>query len=164
MGKLFLILFTISVLIGCKKQPERKISTNISTNELQTEKLPPKAGINSKALAILEDWKPFKDLESGFDAVYTAENREDLILVVEDLVEKQNLLAESEYPDDFDIPQIKGRQKVLKTFILKAKAALENRVAIEEPMMEMLTSYNALRNQFNVTVNNTLPTELDLDE
>jgi hypothetical protein len=89
---------------------------------------------------------------------------DDLLLIVEDFVEKQKVLEASEYPEEFDKAQIKSRQKVLKTYILKLKAALEYRSDVYEPMSEMITAYNALRTQFNVTVNNTLNTKLLLDK
>ncbi|MFT6795005.1 MAG: hypothetical protein ACJART_000136, partial [Maribacter sp.] len=94
------------------------------------------------------------------DATY----REDLVLIIEDLVENQKALEVSKYPAQFDIPQVKGRQKVLKTFILKTKGDLEYRQDPKVSMEQMITAYNSLRNQFNVEVNNTLLEELILSE
>ena len=93
--------------------------------------------------------------------LYTSEYAEDLILVTEDMIEKQKELEASSYPLEFDIPQIKGRQKVLKTYILKIKGDLEYRVNPEASLKEMIGAFNALRDQFNVVVNNTLPQDLD---
>ena len=68
------------------------------------------------------------------------------------------------YPNSFDIPQIKGRQKVFKTYVLKTKGDLEYRQNPKESLVEMITAFNDLRNQFNVVVNNTLPDELRANE
>ena len=68
------------------------------------------------------------------------------------------------YPASFDIPQIKGRQKVFKTYILKTKGDLEYRQDPKESLIEMINAFNNLRNQFNVVVNNTLPDELRANE
>jgi hypothetical protein len=55
---------------------------------------------------------------------------------------------------------VKGRQKVVKSYILKTKGDLEYRLNPENSIKELITAYNALRKQFDVTVNNTLPTDL----
>ncbi len=123
-----------------------------------------KSAVNAKAALILSDWSEYNALDTSFDALYTVENREDLILIVEDLIEKQKLLEASKYPEMFDKPRIKSRLKVFKTFFLKIKGNLEYRLDTEEPVLETINAYNALRNQFNVTVNNTLDTKLILDE
>lgn len=132
--------------------------------ELVLDTMPKRIAVNSKAAAILSAWPEFNTLESSFDALYKAENREDLILIMEDFVENQKILEASEYPADFDKPQIKSRQKVLKTNILKVKAALEYRTEVSGSISEMIEAYNALRQQFNVTVNNTLDTKLILEQ
>jgi hypothetical protein len=164
MGKLFITATLVLLLIACRQQePKAKIAA-VSEYGLVMDSIPKRVTINTKAMAILNAWPEFSTLESSFDALYMAENREDLILIVEDFVEKQKVLEASEYPEEFDKAQIKSRQKVLKTYILKLKAALEYRSDVYEPMSEMITAYNALRTQFNVTVNNTLNTKLLLDK
>ncbi|MEX0291665.1 MAG: hypothetical protein AB3N14_21360 [Flavobacteriaceae bacterium] len=162
MAKFFSLIILISLVLGCKRQQEGGEIRVISDQQLAVDSLPKRVAMNSKVMAILKDWPEFKTLESSFDALYKAQNREELILIMEDFVEKQKIMAASEYPQEFDIPQIKSRQKVLKTFILKTKAALEYRTDLMEPTTEMIVAYNALRRQFNVTVNNTLDTDLIL--
>ena len=115
-------------------------------------------------MLILKDWSEFDAVETSFDALYNVENREDLKLVIEDLIEKQKLLEASEYPEIFDKPQIKSRQKVFKTYFLRVKGNLEYRLDPQEPVLEMINAYNAVRNQFNVSLNNTLDTKLILGE
>ena len=115
-------------------------------------------------MAILETWPEFNELDVAFDALYSVENNEELILLIDQLIEKQNALTSSTYPEAFDIPQVKSRQKVLKTYILKVKATLEYRKDPIEPTIEMVTAFNGMRNQFNVVVNSTLDTKMILDE
>ncbi len=164
MGKLLIAATLIFLFISCRQQvPEVEIAA-ASDNELAMDDMPKRMAIDSKAMSILKEWPEFNTLETSFDALYNAENREDLILIVEDFVEKQKVMEEVEYPEAFDTPQIKSRQKVLKTNILKVKAALEYRTDVSGPTTEMIEAYNALRRQFNVTVNNTLDTKLILEE
>lgn len=132
--------------------------------EIVASNLPKKSTINPKAQAIVLKWKEFYAFEKSFDQIYTSEFREDFVLVIEDLIEKQKALESGTYPKEFDIPQIKGRQKVLKTYILKIKGNLEYRQNPESSIKEMIAAFNAMREQFNITVNYTLPEDLINDE
>lgn len=151
-------------LISCKNQSGEEVISDATLSEIDAQAFPKRSQVNSKARGILAEWGAFQALETSFDALYKVENNEDLILVIEDLVNKQNELEDSEYPEEFDVPQIKSRQKVFKTFLLKAKAASEYRIETQGPVEEMITAYNAWREQFNVIVNNALDTNLIFDE
>ncbi|MBT8183297.1 MAG: hypothetical protein KJN76_00535 [Eudoraea sp.] len=164
MYKFFVFVISFGLFLSCKKKPAAVDSVEVTATEWTIDSLPERVAMNSKVLQILKEWPEFNSLELSFDALYRAENREDLILIVEEFVEKQNILAASEYPETFNTPQIKSRQKVLKTFILKTKAALEYRSDLLEPTRELIIAYNALREQLNVRVNNTLDTKLMLQE
>lgn len=120
--------------------------------------------INAKAQDILKEWVEYSAFETSFDALYNVANRDDLSLTIEDLIEKQNILEASEYPATFDKPQVKSRQKVFKTYLLKVKGDIFYRTNPQESVVEMIEAYNAFRNQFNVVVNNTLDTDLILEE
>ena len=153
----------VLLFISCR-QDKAKATSEDATFEISTKKWPKKSTIDSKAMLILKDWSEFDAVETSFDALYNVENREDLKLVIEDLIEKQKLLEASEYPEIFDKPQIKSRQKVFKTYFLRVKGNLEYRLDPQEPVLEMINAYNAVRNQFNVSLNNTLDTKLILGE
>ena len=159
-----LLLVASAFLAGCRGEGDSAESTGITVIEIDVSQLPKRSTINSRANAILKDWPAFQELETSFDALYRVENNEDLILVVEEMVKRQNDLEDSEYPEAFDIPQVKSRQKVFKTFLLKLKAASEYRTEVMPPAREMLDAYNAFREQFNIIVNNTLDLNLILDE
>ncbi len=132
--------------------------------ELSTEKWPKKSSIDSKANAILKQWPEFSGMDISFDAIYNASNREDLSLTIENIIEEQKAVESSVYPEEFDKPQIKSRQKVFKTYVLKVKGDLIYHLDPHESVLEMINAYNTLRKQFNVLVNNTLDTKLILDE
>jgi hypothetical protein len=132
--------------------------------EFDVQKLPKKSILNSGAKTILETWAEFNDLDIAFDGLYAVENYEELILLIDEFIEKQNALAVSTYPETFDKPQVKSRQKVFKTYILKVKATLEYRKNPLESTIEMVNAFNDLRNQFNVMVNYNIDTKMILDE
>ncbi|MCE2613861.1 hypothetical protein LVD13_12840 [Flavobacteriaceae bacterium D16] len=159
----FFILLAI-LLSACRGGGNDQVISSNSVVEIDVQQLPKRTAINPRATELLKDWKEFQELETSFDALYRVANNEDLILVLEEIILKQNEMESSEYPEAFDTPQIKSRQKVFKTFLLKLKAAVEYREDVIPPAKEMLASYNAFREQFNVTVNNTLDLNEFLDE
>lgn len=164
MSKLFVFGLTFLLLLSCGN--DQNIEQNIKAEALEfdVEKLPRKSILNNGAKRILEEWAEFNDLDKAFDGLYAVENNEELILLIDEFIEKQNALVVSEYPETFDIPQVKSRQKVFKTYILKVKATLEYRKDPLEPTIEMVNAFNNLRNQFNVMVNYNIDTKLILDE
>lgn len=159
MPKICYLLILLFVLSSCKDKNRPVDETEISESSIATNTFPAKLALNTKSQDLVKDWLAFKAFDANFDRIYNATYREDLVLIVEDLVENQKKLEASSYPLQFDIPQIKGRQKVLKTFILKTKGDLEYRQDPSKSIGEMITAYNNFRNQFNVELNNTLPEE-----
>jgi hypothetical protein len=152
------------LVFSCRDAVSDTAKVQESGWEIVADSLPKMTRVDPKARSILDNWKEFAILERSFDRIYTTEFREDFVLTVEELVENQKKVEIGEYPEAFDIPQIKGRQKVFKTYVLKTKGDLEYRQNPKESILEMITAFNDLRNQFNVVVNNTLPEELRTNE
>ncbi|MGB6150842.1 MAG: hypothetical protein WBG48_02520 [Pricia sp.] len=148
----------------CQDKKPELVSNDTSTYEISTEKWPKKSEVNAKAQDVLKDWTEYNAFEVSFDALYNVANRDDLKLTIEDVIEKQNALETSKYPEKFDIPQVKSRQKVFKTYMLKVKGDIFYRKDPRKSVVEMINAYSAFREQFNVVVNNTLNTDLILEE
>lgn len=155
MAKTILLGFLLLLITACKQENDAAIE-NDSNYAISTENWPKKIGVSQRSSAILNSWAEFKAYDEAIDGLYTVENTEDLSLVIEDLIEKHKLVKEANYPTEFDKPQIKSRQKVVHTFVLKTKGNLEYRLDAEEPVIALLNAYNAMRNQFNVISGNTL--------
>ena len=157
------LLFAAFLTASCGERGQQE-DTGTTVIQVDVEQLPKRSAINTRATTILKDWTAFQELETSIDVLYRVENNEDLILAVEEIINRQNELEASEYPEAFDIPQVKSRQKVFKTFLLKLKAASEYRTEVIPPAKEMLEAYNDFREQFNIVANDTLNLELLLDE
>lgn len=164
MPKMFVFLVVLIMLSSCRDAVSETAKVQESGWEIVADSLPKKSRVDPKAQAILDIWKEFTLLERSFDKMYTTEFREDFVLIIEELIENQKKLEAAEYPEAFNIPQIKGRQKVFKTYVLKTKGNLEYRQNPKQSIVEMIEAFNDLRNQFNVEVNNTLPEELRTNE
>ncbi|WP_282048987.1 hypothetical protein [Maribacter aquivivus] len=160
MSKIIFFLIIVTLVTSCKDAVQDKSTIREVRWEETTDSLPTKIRVDAKAQTILKDWLEYNTLEKSFDKIYTSENIEDFQFLVDELVENQKLMEEGEYPEKFNIPQIKGRQKLFKTYVLKTKGDLEYMQNPKESMQQMITAFNDLRNQFNVVVNNTLPDEL----
>ncbi len=164
MRKLSCIILVFVTLLSCKG--DGSDTQNIADGELpfNYQKMPKKLTMNSEATTLVEEWAEFKALSSSLDVLYRARNNEDLILAIDDLIEKEKLLEKAVYPELFDKMQIKSRQRVFKTYLLKVKASILNNRDSTEPTIEMLEAYNAFRKQFNVLVNSQLDKNLILNE
>lgn len=153
----------LPTILACK-QGVREVAEETTAFDVSTENWPAKSRVKSQTAGILKDWPEYTELDQTFDGIYTVENTEDLSLIVDDLIEKQKLLAESGYPEAFDKPQIKSRQKVFHTFVLKTKGDLEYRMDPQLSVQEMINAYNALRRQFDMISSNTLDIKKLLEE
>ncbi|MEB8328004.1 hypothetical protein OO009_01445 [Flavobacteriaceae bacterium KMM 6897] len=164
MGKILFLGAMLLSLISCKEGNKGVDNEQAQEVVFNLKNLPNKTGINPEAKLVLKDWVEFNALETSFDALYKVQDKETLTMVVEDLIEKQKLLEASTFPEDFNVPQIKSRLKVIKTAILKTKFSLEYGVDTVEPATALAKAYNAFRNQFTVIVNSRLDTTLIFNE
>ena len=154
----------IGLIVSCKQGQNTEVISGDDEVEFKAEELPDRISVNKRSIEVLKNWEEYTAFDNGFDAIYNSSNNEDLILVVEDLIDKQKLWEESDYPESFDKAQIKSRQKVLKTYILKLKSALDSREEFIAPTIELIEAYNAVRAQFNVLMNSQLDPKLLSDE
>ncbi len=154
----------IFLCLSCKEKKADMGSNETESHEIPSDDWPKKKGIDPKAQMQLNDWAEYQTLETNFDALYTVANREDLSLVIENMIEAQKNLAKSKYPEPFDTPRVKSRQKVFTTYMLKVKGDLYYRIDPKESILQMISAYNAFRNQFNIIIKNTLDTKLILEE
>lgn len=164
MTKTFVFGIFFLLLFACKGDKDRAGIEATSSFEIFTEDWPKKTVLNPKTSEIIKNWKEFNALQVALDAMYNVANTEDLSLVLEDLIEKQKALEESKYPEPFDKPQIKSRQKVFHTFILKTKGDLVYRIDSKNSVLEMIEAYNTMRVQMNLITNNTLDLNTLLEE
>ncbi|MEX0313848.1 MAG: hypothetical protein AB3N18_06695 [Allomuricauda sp.] len=164
MRKLCCLIAVLSLLIACKNNTDTTEEIQDQELAFNYQKMPKRLDLDAKVTELVEDWVEFKTLTSSFDVLYKAKNNEDLILAIDDLIEKEKLLEASTYPGILDDLQIKSRQRVLKTYFLKVKASILNNQDATDATVEMLNAYNTFRKQFNVVVNSQLNEKLILDE
>ncbi|WBU90891.1 hypothetical protein [Cellulophaga omnivescoria] len=165
MKRFFLFLIVIFSLVSCTNTKKEVVKEEQIIDEItfNAKKLPKKIKLDSKVVPVLENWQEYKDFNTAIDGLYKAENDEDLRLTLDQIIEAQKKLEKSVYPEEFNKPHIKSRQTVVKTYTLKTKAAIEYSLNVLEPASELINAYNSFRNQFNIIANNTLDTNLILE-
>ncbi len=161
----FLFLTVIVIFFStCRTQGDKELVEVSEQVEFDVTKLPELLVLNPNTQEVVDKWLNYKELESSIEALYMIQNNEELILLIENTIERQNAMASGKYPSPFDVPQIKSRQKVFKTFLLKVMATLEYRKDPMEPTIEMVDAFNILRNQFDVLMNSQIDTKNILDD
>jgi len=165
MKKIILFCLFILLLVSCGEQKkEAAVTAEITKMDFDVKKLPAIGYVNTKAKESLKDWTAFNDFEASFSTLYKAKNKQDLEVSLDDLIEKQKLLAKSKYPEIFNRNHIKSRLKVCKVYILKLKAGLHYGLDTQAIALELTHAHNAFLNQFNVTVNSIIDDNLFLEE
>lgn len=164
MRRILVLMTGITLFFGCGDgEPQTKDQTFDQGRLFTFQGTPSIVKLKSNAIILTNDWKEFSELELGFDVMYQATANEDLVLAIDDLLEREKMLGDSEYPEEFNTMKIRSRQKVLRTFMLKVKADLAYNRDVTEGLKQMLTAYNALREQMNTITNNPFSAEFILN-
>ncbi|TAI47285.1 hypothetical protein [Flagellimonas allohymeniacidonis] len=163
MQKLTCLIFALALFVGCKDKKQTTVENTSDTVYFEYQKMPKKLEINPEVAAILEEWEEFKAFSNSLDVLYRATNNEDLSLAIDDLLEKEKEWGKGTYPEIFDTFQVKSRQRVLRTCMLKVKASIINKTDTTQPTIEMIEAFNIIRKQFNIIMNSQLDTKLILD-
>ena len=164
MSKNSVFLIVLLLFFACNSRVEEAPETSGVTSGAAIQELPEVAEIDSGAREILDGWAEYRSLEDRMLVLKEAGNVEEMKLLLEELNQISTQLEESTFPGAFDQPSVRSRIKVIRTYLGKLEAALFYRLDYDEPLRELLESYNALREQFNVIVRNTLSPDLFEDE
>jgi len=160
MSKISVFILLLLLFSGCNTKVEQAQDTPQESTVLDAEELPAPAQIDPLAREILDGWAEYQSLEQRIAVLMEAQNEEEMKLLLEELNQICKRLEESTFPEVFDRPAVRSRLKVIQTYLGKLEAALFYRLEYQEPLRELMTSYNALREQFNVIVRNTLSPEI----
>lgn len=160
------LLIALIVLgnISCGEQKTDEVKDDPAKDLVDLKKLPKKVEPSAAAVEILKDWTEYNALNGAIRSFYVAETKEDLTVLLEDLIEKQKLLEASAYPTEFDRPDIKSRQKMFKTYVLKIKSNMAYDINPREAVIQTIEAYNAFNNQFSIVLSSKIDTELLFEE
>ena len=157
-------IIILLLVLGCKEKQAPTIESQTDLQAFNYQKLPEKLEVSPEAVVVLDEWPEFMALNASIDVLYKSTNNEDLSLALDDLLTKEKELSESSYPELFDSFQVKSRQRVFRTLLLKVKANILNKSDTTTPTIELLEAYNIIRQQFNSIISSQLDTKLILNE
>jgi hypothetical protein len=137
------------LLMACRQGDATPVAEALPEARKDSLPLPPTIALSPAAQGLAEGWPTFNTLQQRMESVYRTQSREDMELLLEDLVEACEEIEVSEYPEPFNKPSVRSREKVFRTFLQKTQADLHYRVDLQESLVQALEAYNALRAQLN---------------
>lgn len=162
--RILFLFMGVLFLCSCKQQKTEIAEESSAGQDLQNMELPARIPLHPLAAKEILEWPEFREFDTSFSRLDGVENKEDLILVVEDLIAKHQELAASSPPDQLNTSQIKSRMVVVLTNLHLIKSKIHYNVAWEETVINTVVAYNALRAQMNIQVTNTLDTKTIIDD
>ena len=157
-----LVFAAFLVISSCKKPVREEVVTGVVKDSiLNYTNIPPLQELQPNALQLVSSWESYQEWERSFGFMERAITREELLLAVEDLLEKQKDLDEKSAPKAFEVLPIQARQKVMKTHLLELKAALQDETQTDSSMVALYKARNSWRNQMNVLLRSPLDSVME---
>ena len=99
--------------------------------------------------SIVNEWPSFDALDQRMGALKSVISLPDLKMLVAELIEKEGAILKDGYPEDFNTPEVKSRQRLLRTYLLKTQALINQSQDPKAATLETIAAYNALKEQLN---------------
>ncbi|NER12969.1 hypothetical protein GWK08_05930 [Leptobacterium flavescens] len=149
MNKMYSCLMVLLLMVACTKEVKNDTPEEV-TEEVQefNGQLPTLAKVPSKLKTELDKWAAFKAFETEISRLPQTE-ADQLTFLLDELINKEKELADSDFPPKFDLPAVKSRLMVVKTFVLQTKAVVEEKGDINMQYAKMITAYNSLVKQLS---------------
>lgn len=149
MRKLCAFFLFLCVLSGCDQPAGPRLDAPPEGVSPDTLPLPQPVSLQGPVRNAVADWEAFTTLEERIASVYNVQGPEEMQLKLEELTADFQALGESEFPELFNVPSVKSRERVVRTFLLKTQAALYYRRDYRPALRQFLEAYNAFRAQLN---------------
>lgn len=156
------LMLGILLLAACRQGEPEAANLSPPASSQDSVPLPPTVALSAQVQDSTAGWAPLSNLQQRMEAVYRNPEKEELELLLEELVVACRELEASEFPPTFDRPSVKSRLKVFRTFLQKTQADLHYRINPQASLAQALDAYNAFREQLNrVASDNLDPTLFD---
>ena len=156
MTKIVILGMSLILAVSCKSPDPKEPLEATSVIEAEIQALPELVPLDPRAREIRSTWTQYTSLENRLSALPEVKNREEMELLLEELKQICKQVEENAFPEPFEKPAVRSRIKVLRTYLGKLESANYYRLDYQEPVSELMDAYNAIRQQFNVIVTNTL--------
>ncbi|MGB5402745.1 MAG: hypothetical protein WBN13_02100 [Robiginitalea sp.] len=156
MTKIVILGMCLILAGSCKSPDQKEPQDEPSMIEAELQALPDLVPLSPQAQEIVNAWPEYTSLENRLAALRDVKNWEEMELLLEELDQICKQVEENAFPQPFEKPSVRSRIKVLRTYLGKLEAANYYRLDYQEPISELMDAINAIRQQFNVIVNNNL--------
>lgn len=161
----FILIAAWTVLLGgCRETPAEAVNTAGAQETSSAMEVPAPVALVQEARAVTDSWPEFKQFEARMDVLAGAGNPEEAGLLLEELIGLLTDFETAAFPSPFDRISVRSRLTLVKTYLLKAQAALHYRTDYTAPVAEAFEAYNGLREQFNHIVSSNLDPSIFDDE
>jgi hypothetical protein len=164
MTKFVIYVLGVLTLLSCRSHGPDEPEGSGSVIEEEIKALPELVSVDPRAREILDQWPHYMSLEKRLPALAEVKSREEMELLLEELNQICQQIEDNAFPEPFERPSVRSRQKLLRTYLKKLEAANYYRLDYQEPVSELMDAYNAMRQQFNIIVGNTLTPDLFEDD
>lgn len=155
MNKLLCFLAIFFLIISCSKSNKKSISYKDSTDYLALnyfikDSLPELNNLNKDYSSIFNKWKDI-EIIIGSSKIISSDSKQ-LSFLLDNLKTEIKKINDKRFDEIFNVPQIIGRFRVLKTNILKIntnKIDSKNIQNFKNNLKSIVISYNALINMIN---------------
>lgn len=147
--KKYLFFLVFCWLFSCAEKPATQQEKKTAPKSLDYTDLPDFSALNAKADTLVKTWEAFNALDQRMTALKRVVSVPDLKMLLAELIEKEGAILKNGYPADFNTPEVKSRQRLLKTYLFKTQAVISQSQDPKAATLEIITSYNALREQLN---------------
>lgn len=154
-------LVFVSFAIGCHSSTKTKteVKNTVAHTQQFFDKTSPKLlSLNDEAATIVGEWTEMKNVFSNIQTFSQVQDNT-IAFELKTLSEQCANVPTGNFPSPFNQPALVGRFRVLKTFIDKAHLtdeSMHNTQAFKDNITQILAAYNALVNQLNVVVNESI--------
>jgi hypothetical protein len=148
MKKTVFFLAILGVLSCGEKQVEKQEATGVSIS-LDYSDLPDFRPLSIKADSIVKEWPAFDALDQRMAALKLVVSLPDLKMLISELIEKEGAILKDGYPKDFNTPEVKSRQRLLRTYLLKTQALIDQSQDPKAATLETIEAFNSLKDQLN---------------
>jgi hypothetical protein len=152
------------ILTSCRREVQEKPSDKVVREKQAKPENPPKLmRLKPEYEKAIRDWEAYSNLEMEMQRFQISTPKE-YVLIVENLLRLEKELSASKFPDKFNIPQLKSRILVFKTYLLQTKSLVkEERVdtkVIADQKIKLITAFNAIKKQLAEALTENITEEL----
>ncbi|EIJ38627.1 hypothetical protein JoomaDRAFT_1615 [Galbibacter orientalis DSM 19592] len=151
-----LLLGLCFIITSCgDKENKEDNSASQDTAVASYKQLPEIKPISNEKLTEINKWKKFKELSNLMEK-FQDQNSGDLTYFAEEFIRLDTEIEkDSLFPEKFNVPDVKSRLVVFKTFSNQFKTRLDENAPIDSINVsreKLLVTYNAIRQQLSETL------------